>query len=685
MKLVIAEEPSVARALAAVLGANQRREGYLEGNGCLVSWCYGHLAALKYPDEYGDKWGKPWTFDQLPMIPETWEFKVSENEVPGKQFEILRTLMESGDVESIVCATDADREGECIFRYVYRLIGSQKPVERLWLSSLEESAIEAAWKKMKPMADYDALFDAGYCRARADWLVGMNASRLFSCRYRGALNIGRVQTPTLAMIVARDSDVEHFVKQKYFTVDLELGEFAISSGRVDSEEEAEALALACAGKTAAIQSVTREKKTENPPKLYDLTMLQRDANKIFGFTAQQTLDCAQSLYERKLATYPRTDSRYLTEDIEESTRAVIDAAGEAFDFGKPENPNVRRCVNNAKVTGHHAILPTAGIRDTDAVDNLPDGERSILSLLASRLLCACAEPHSYEAVKVTAVCAGTEFFASGKTVLNDGWKAFEFKKKEDPGDTEDEEDKKSLPEVREEQEFEVKSAAKTEHYTSPPKPYTEDTLLSAMEHAGQDEYDEESEKKGLGTPATRANTIEGLVSHGYVSRKGKQLISTERGRNLVSVVPEEIKSAKLTADWETRLRDIERSGASAQDFMTGIETSVRDLCVSYGSADDTVSFDKREPLGKCPKCQAPVVKGNYGPYCTGKCGMIIAKVYGHALTEAQIKSLLKGKQISFTANGFKNTVFPEVVSNEYSGKTYYAWKTRGERVKEEKK
>ncbi len=665
--LIIAEKPSVARGISPVVKADNKNKGYIEGNGCIVSWCYGHLVELKYPNDYCESWAAKWSFSQLPMIPENWQFTVSEN--AKEQFYILKNLMFRNDVTEIICATDADREGECIFRYVYNQIGCRKPVKRLWVSSLEESAIKKALSNMKPMNCYDNLYNAGYSRARADWLVGMNGSRLFTCRYNDRLSLGRVQTPTLAMIVQRDNDVRNFVKQKFFTADLDCGTFTLSSARIDDESTADMLVNDCNDNIAVVTSVKREIKTVNPPKLYDLTMLQRDANKVYGYTAQQTLDCVQSLYEGKIVTYPRTDSQYLSDDMAQSTFDIIGVIERVFQFGNVNDANISRCINNSKVTGHHAIIPTVNIGTID-INKLPDAERNILKLIVIRLISASAPVHKYEAVKITAVCNNTEFTANGKTIIQIGWKRYGVKSYEDKDDT------KSLPMISEGQQFSV-IASKGEHFTSPPKPYTEDTLLSAMEHAGQADYDENSEKKGLGTPATRAATIEGLVSKGYAERKGKQIIATDKGINLINVVPDEVKSPKLTADWEMKLQQIENGQYSADTFMAEIESFIRSLCMKYGSADSSVSFveAKTEPIGKCPKCQNDVIKGKYGYYCKGKCGMNIGKVYGKELSESQIKSLLMGNSISYTAKGQKIIVLPEVVINTYNGKVNYQWKT----------
>lgn len=682
MKLVIAEKPSVAKGIYPVIKATTKGNGYYEGNGYIVSWCYGHLVKLLQPDEYCDDWKIKWSFDVLPMIPEKWKFKVSAD--CKEQFNTLKALMKRDDVTEIICATDADREGECIFRYVYNLIGCRKPVKRLWISSLEEDAVEKGFKELKDGSEYDSLFQAGFARAKADWLVGMNDSRLFSVRYSERLSIGRVQTPTLAMVVKRDYEVENFVKQKYFTVALNLGSFTADSERINDESQAEELVKLVTGKKAVISSLKKEIKTVNPPKLYDLTTLQRDANKWFGYTAKQTLDALQKLYEAKLATYPRTDSQYISDDMEQTAVNMVDVVKEKFPKftnGQEQTVNVARCINNSKVTGHHAILPTEKIKDAD-ITLLTDEQRNILMLISARLLLATAETHKYESVKVIVKCENNDFTANGKTVLENGWKLYEetvknaIKSSNSDSDEKEKEEKK-LPELTDGQTFENVKAEKIEHWTSPPKYYTEDTLLSAMEHAGNDEYDDDTEKKGLGTPATRATIIEGLVIREYVVRKGKQIISTEKGRKLINVVPEIVKSPKLTAEWETQLQQIERGKYSEKEFMTNIINSVKQHCQEYGEMDTSVDFKKpQESLGQCPKCKSEVKKGKFGVYCTAKCGMNIGKVYGKELTETQIQKLLNGKQISYTANSKKTIVLPEVVQNDYNGKTYFQWKTK---------
>lgn len=667
--LVIGEKPSVSQELAKVLGAGTKKNGYMEGSGYIVSWCYGHLVGLKFPDEYSEDWAAKWSFAQLPMIPNEWQFKISESS--KDQFKVLKELMTSGDVTEIICATDADREGECIFRYVHNLVKCRKPVKRLWISSLEESAIRDGLNKLKNSSEYDNLYQAGFCRAKADWLVGMNGSRLFSVRYNAHLNTGRVQTPTLAMIVKRDDDIANFVKQKYFTVDLDIG-FKVSSVKIDDESEVDNLVSSCNGKTVTVTDVKKEIKSVSAPKLFDLTSLQREANKKFGYTAQQTLDYMQSLYEKKLVTYPRTDSQYLSDDMEQTAYSLIPAISDHFEFGRVESPNLKAVINNSKVTGHHAIIPTESGVKCD-ISALAIGEQNILKLVALRLLCASASAYKYGSVKVKLLCENTEFTATGRTVLESGWKALDSK----IGEAE-KSDEKSLPNLENGMTFTAK-AFKSEHFTSPPKAFTEDTLLSAMEHAGAEDFDENAEKKGLGTPATRANTIENLVEHGYIQRDGKKIISTGKGRNLIKVMPDEVKSAQLTADWENKLLEVERGNLSADGFMNEINDFVTELVSKYGSVDNSVSFGENQPsIGNCPKCGKAVIKGKYGWYCSARCGMNLTKVYGVELSEGQVKSLLSGKETSYIKNGRKTIVVPKVAENTFNGKTYYNWATRKE-------
>ncbi len=664
MQLIIAEKPSVAQSIAKVLGASKREDGYISGDKYLISWCVGHLVGLSSPEMYDEKY-KSWNFETLPIIPEKWLFSI--NASTKAQFFKLKELISRSDVDELICATDAGREGECIFRFVYNKLGCKKPFKRLWVSSLEESAIKEGFKNLKPGNNYDNLFLAGLARAKADWLVGMNATRLFSVRYNSRLNIGRVQTPTLAMIVQRDYDIKHFVKQKYYTAEIDCGAFKASTERIDDEADAKAIAEKCSGRNASVIEVTKEIKTVNPPKLYDLTTLQREANRQYGYTAQQTLDYTQSLYEKKLCTYPRTDSQFITDDMADTALRRVSLVCEHIECCKeisvPE-PNIKRIVNNSKVSDHHALLPTDEIATAD-IAALPEGERSILFLISAKLVCAVASPHKYEAVKVKLNCENTAFSASGRTVITDGWKKLEASIKNRLKGNDDNEDKeeqeKSLPELSQGQVFERVSADISEHFTTPPKPFTEDTLLKAMETAGNKDYDEDSdvEKKGLGTPATRASIIEGLVKRGYLERKKKQLNATEKGINLIDVVPDEVKSAKMTADWESELQNIEKGNSSASDFMQNIERFISDICTRYCSIAENKAFRpaEKEPIGTCPKCGKEVLETAKAYSCCGGkdgCGFIIWKtIAGKTISAAQAKKLVIKKK-SDLIKGFKS-------------------------------
>ena len=575
-KLVICEKPSVAKSIASALGVTSMADGYFEGGGWLISWCIGHLVGLADAAAYDDRY-KKWRYEDLPILPDPFRYVVSEEK--AAQFHILRSLMERPDVTELVNACDAGREGELIFRLVYEAAGCSKLFSRLWISSMEDTAIREGFSDLRPGTDYDPLYQSALCRQKADWLIGINASRLFSVLYHRTLNVGRVQTPTLAMLADRDSKIVLFRKEKYHHVRLALEGAEAVSDRIVSPEDAQAIRDACDGQRAVCVSLVREKKTEKPPKLYDLTTLQREANRVFGYTAKQTLDYAQSLYEKKLLTYPRTDSRYLTGDMAETASVVLHLAARVAPFDAcPEFfPDVLALVNDKEVSDHHALIPTLELEKAD-VPALPVGERNILLLVCCKLLCAAAEPFVYEAVTATFDCGGHTFTAKGKQVLSQGWRAiqevFRSSLKEKP---EDEDAEGVLPALTEGQVFEPVAASVTEHFTSPPKPYTEDTLLSAMENAGKEDMPDETERKGLGTPATRAAIIEKLVSGGFVERKGKNLIPTKAGVNLVTVLPELLTSPKLTADWEQRLNEVAKGQASPEGFMEGIEAMAAEL------------------------------------------------------------------------------------------------------------
>ena len=650
MQLVIAEKPSVAKSIADVLGALDRQDGYFEGGGYLVSWCVGHLIELAEPESYGDQW-KKWTFESLPVNPEHWQYEIKED--TKEQYDVLYGLLHDSRVDEVVCATDAGREGELIFRLVYEQAGCSKPMKRLWISSMEESAIREGFENLKPGSDYEHLYHSALCRQEADWLVGINGTRLFTVLYGGkVLKVGRVQTPTLAMLVERESKIMNFKKEQYFMAHILCGGVDAATERIDSKTEAEQIAGACRNGQALVTSVVKEEKTVASPKLYDLTTLQRDANRLFGFTAKQTLEYTQSLYEKKLCTYPRTDSQYLSDDMEQTAGNVIKAIFSSilFEENMMFNPDIKRVLNSKKVTDHHAIIPTMEIAKADLAA-LPETERKILSLVANRLLCATGEKHLYETVKAELTCGGYTFATSGKSVLKNGWKDFEdtFKRSFKTMEDKEQEDKK-LPELSKGQTFNGVQTKISEHYTTPPKHFTEDSLLSAMERAGSEDMGDDVERKGLGTPATRADIIEKLVKDGFVKREKKQMIPTEDGMKLITVLPDVVKSPKLTADWENALTLVAKGEYSMQEFMDGIADMVKNLVQTYHSISDEQKSmfggnqSAQEALGKCPKCGGDVVKGKYGAYCKSKCGMNVGKAMGTVLSDTQIKSMLEGKK-----------------------------------------
>ena len=617
--LVIAEKPSVAQSIAKVLGATSRRDGYHEGNNYIVSWCVGHLVELADASSYDERYAK-WRYEDLPIVPEEWLYEVPKDK--SQQFKVLRDLMKDKRVTELVCATDAGREGELIFRLVYNKAGCTKPFKRLWISSLEDSAIREGFAHLRDSSEFDRLYEAALCRSKADWIVGINDTRLFTTLYHKKLVVGRVQTPTLAMLAERDGKISTFKKEKYFNVHVIGGNLTADIEKVKTEDEAKTIAAACDKKQAVVSSVKRETKTVNPPKLYDLTTLQREANRYYGFTAQQTLDLVQSLYEKKLLTYPRTDSQFITDDMESTVRQVIGIVCRkvsAFD-GLSYDPGLRRITNNAKVTDHHAIIPTVQLEKQD-ISALPESEQKILRLVAMRLLSATGEKHTYEETSLTISCEGYVFSTKGKTVVQEGWKAVELRFKAALNSKEHDEPEKLLPAVSEGDVLDAVSASVTEHFTTPPKQYTEDTLLSAMETAGNEAFDDDTEKKGLGTPATRAGVIEKLVKSGYAERKGKSIVPTKDGLNLVCVLPEQITSPAMTAEWENTLMQIERGQADGDKFLAGIVDMTASLVKAYPFLSDAEAnrFDSgKEVIGKCPRCGSPVYvgKGNY--YCSSK-------------------------------------------------------------------
>ena len=657
MQLVIAEKPSVARSIAEVIGAVESKDGYMEGNGYLVSWCVGHLVELAQPESYGEQW-KKWTYESLPIKPENWQYEVKAD--TKAQYDVLYQLMHREDVSATICATDAGREGELIFRLVYEMAGCDKPIRRLWISSMEESAIREGFENLQPGSNYDNLYHSALCRQEADWLVGINGTRLFTVLYGGkVLKVGRVQTPTLAMLVDRETKIMNFQKEKYYMAHILMDGIDAATGRIDDKNKADEVVGACRNGQALVTSVLKEEKTVAPPKLYDLTTLQRDANRLFGFTAKQTLEYTQSLYEKKLATYPRTDSQFLSDDMGQTAKNVIEAVFTSlmFEENMMFNPDIKRVLNSKKVTDHHAIIPTMEIAKADLAA-LPETERKILSLIANRLLCATGEKHLYETVKVEFSCNGHTFLASGKSVTHNGWKVFEdaFKRSfKIAGNKEDENGEKKLPELSEGQTFEGVQTKISEHFTTPPKHFTEDLLLSAMERAGAEDMGDDVERKGLGTPATRADIIEKLVKDGFVKREKKQMIPTEDGLKLITVLPDVVKSPKLTADWENALTLVAKGELAMEDFMADIENMVSELIHTYHEVSDEqkkMFAQEQETLGTCPNCGGQVVKGKFGAYCKNKCGMNVSRVMGAVLTDAQVKDMLAGKKILL--KGLKN-------------------------------
>ncbi|MBR3355033.1 MAG: DNA topoisomerase 3 [Oscillospiraceae bacterium] len=626
MRLVIAEKPSVAQSIAKVIGADKRNEGYLEGNGYYVSWCIGHLVELCTPDVYDEKYTK-WAKEDLPILPDPFKLIVSKDKT--KQFGILKALMSRKDVEEIICATDAGREGELIFRLVYQQAKCNKPFKRLWISSMEDSAIKDGFSHMKDGHEYDALYEAAFCRSKADWLVGINATRLFTCTYGKKLTVGRVQTPTLALIVERQDQIDHFKKEKYFNIHLKKDALEVIKERITDESSAKAIKEKCDGKELIITTVKKSKKNINPPKLYDLTTLQREANKFFGYTAQKTLDITQRLYEKKLVTYPRTDSQYLTEDMKGAAEQLLETICRVFHHSVGSGVEISRIIDGNKVSDHHAIIPTAEIEKQD-LTILSKEETDILKLIAFNMLCAVGTAHEYLETEISAVCEGETLKAKGRTVTAPGWKATEAATKSTLRKKSDKADKDlTIPELTEGQCISPVKASMSEHYTQPPKPFNEDSLLSKMETAGNEAFDAETEKKGLGTPATRAAIIEKLISSGYVIRKGRKLLPTEDGIRLIKLIPDVIKSPKLTADWENTLLQMERGKSEPELFLEEIRRLVCDLVTEYNivSAEDEKLFSSaRSAIGKCPRCGNPVYEGKRSYYCSDRnCGFCIWK------------------------------------------------------------
>ena len=618
MKLIICEKPSVGMTISSALGIETKKDGYMESEDFLVSWCIGHLAELSAPSCYGKCYEK-WSLEALPILPKTWQLTISKDK--EKQFSVLKALLFRNDVTEVINACDAGREGELIFRFVMEKTGCKKPVKRLWISSMEESAIRKGFENLKDGADYDSLYQSALCRAKADWIVGINATRLFSLLYNHTLNVGRVQSPTLKILADRSDAITNFKKEKHYHVHLVLDGTEAVSDRFSSKEAAEKIATSCKGKTAVCTSITSEKKEALPPKLFDLTALQKEANRIFGYTAKQTLDLAQSLYEKKLLTYPRTDSNYLTDDMKETAEAVIHTLLSKFSFmqGVKLIPEITGLLNSKKVSDHHAVIPTMELGKTE-LSMLPESERNILFLAGARLLMACATSHIYETATAVFSCENHTFTAKGKTVLSSGWKELEALFLMSLKEKQNKEYEKALPAFCEGESFESFPVKVTEHDTLPPKVYTESTLLSSMERAGNKETTENAERKGLGTPATRASIIEKIIKAGFVTRKGKQLIPTKDGINLISVLPETLTSPLLTAEWENELSRIAKGETDADSFMKKIEALTKELVENADIEKVKAELFKQEKtvIGLCPRCQSPVYEGKKNYYCSNR-------------------------------------------------------------------
>ena len=648
-------------AVSNVIGAKTRRDGYMEGSGFIVSWCFGHLAELAGADTYDERF-KKWRYDDLPIVPPKWEYLIKEDK--SGQFELLRDLMNRADMTEVINACDAGREGELIFRTVYYLAGCTKTMKRLWISSMEDEAIRKGFDNLRPGSEYDGLYQSALCRAKADWLVGINGTRLFSILYHRKLNVGRVVSPTLSLIVQRECEIDAFKPETFHTVYLDCGGFDASSERITGKTEAEKVMKDCQNQPVAVKSVERKEKSENPPLLYDLTTLQRDVNRQLGYTAQQTLDYVQALYEKRLCTYPRTDSRYLTEDMTAVLPTLTEISAKVIECDLPTTINTGKICNNAKVSDHHAIVPTVSVKNAD-VSVLPKGEREVLRLIARQLLCAVSEPFRYAETIVTLECGGHEFTAKGKNILHRGWKSY----------LEQESGEKILPDFSEGDTISVKEICIKNGKTTPPKRHTEDTVLSSMETAGKDDMPDDAERKGIGTPATRAAILEKLIAEGFVERKkhGKttNLIPTHAGISLITVLPEQLQSPLLTAEWEYRLKQIECGEVSAEDFIGDITEMMNDLTKTYQviKGAEVLFPSGREVVGKCPRCGGDVTESKKGFFCENtecRFGLWRDNKYFAAkhitLTRDHVTKLLTDKQVYMTG-----------LYSQKNGKNYDAW------------
>lgn len=690
-QLVIAEKPSVAQSIAKVLGANNRKDGYLEGNGYLVSWCIGHLVELAMPESYNEAFAK-WKYGDLPILPQYmdtgWQYQISE--ATKKQFEVLRGLMHRREVTSICLATDSGREGELIGRLVYHQAGCGKPMKRLWISSMEDQAIEEGFRNLKPSSEYDSLYEAALCRERADWIVGINATRLFSCLYRQKLNVGRVMTPTLAMVVLRDAEIMAFKPEDFYTVQLYLPGFVAVSRKWKDKSEAEAVMNACnTSGVAQVVKLERKEKKENAPALYDLTSLQRDANRVYGFTAQQTLDYAQALYEKKLITYPRTDSRYLTDDMADALPEWIQGIAEKFSVTDihPGQKEIQQVINSKKVTEHHAIIPTRSCKNA-SLDELPSGELQICKMIAGRFLTSVSQPHLYAETICEMKCGNEVFTAKGKEVLQAGWKEIEAIFRPSKKESDSNKEPAVLPAMKEGATLSIHKIEIKEGKTTAPKKYTEDSLLAAMESAGAAEMSDEVERKGLGTPATRAGIIEKLVRTGLITRQGdkktKYLTATDKGLSLITVMPEQIQSPSMTADWEMKLLRVEQNSFSAEEFMNEITQMITDLVSNYKAVEGAdVLMGQKNVLGTCPHCGSEVVERQKGWFCSNStCKFALWKdnayfnSLGKRLTASMAEKLLrdgklKMKDLKSKKSG-KNFNATVVLQTDEAGKAFFS-------------
>ena len=661
MKLVICEKPSVGVSISSVLGVKSRHDGYIEGGGYIVSWCFGHLAGLASAEVYYERFSK-WRYDDLPILPGKWEYVVGKEKM--KQFELLRELLNRSDVTEVINVCDAGREGELIFRTVYYLSGCTKPMKRLWISSMEDSAIRDGFENLRAGSEFDGLYQSALCRSKADWLVGINATRLFSILYHRKLNVGRVVSPTLALIVQRECEIDAFKLEKFYTVGLNFGNFEASSEKFSDKSEAEKIERDCDGKNVTVRSIDRREKSEKPPLLFDLTTLQRTANKEIGYTAQQTLDYLQSLYEKKLCTYPRTDSRFLTNDMAANIPELAGISANVCGAEIPVSMNTSVVCDSSKVSDHHAIVPTVSVESAD-ISVLPTGEREVLRLVARQLLCAVGEPFRYAETVVTLECGGHRFTAKGKEVLSKGWKAY----------LDCDLSENSFPELKENAEIPLKSVAVKEGFTTPPPHFTEDTLLHAMETASAKEMPEDSEHHGLGTPATRAAILEKLVANGFVERKKSKktvhLIPTHAAYSLITVLPEQLRSPKLTAEWEQKLRMVESGEFSADEFLSDISDMVSDLTANYKvvKGAEVLFPSGRDVIGRCPRCGSEVTESRKGFFCENHdCHFALwrdnkfFKMKHMTLTKAQASELLKSGR-----------VFVKGLYSEKTGKLYDAW------------